>query len=65
MPVLILYIPVGTATVEESFEGRLCNRLSDDSLPRLMRISTECSKLESMNFEEISPVTYTSPLTLA
>ena len=32
---------------------RLRNRLSDDTLPRLMRIAIEGPELESVNFEDI------------
>jgi hypothetical protein len=55
---IILCLPVGTATVERSFsqmkmvKTRLRNRLSDNSLPRLMRIAIG-PKLKSVNFEEI------------
>ncbi len=36
---IMLALPVGKATAERSFsqmKTRLCNRLSDDNLPRLM-----------------------------
>ena len=56
---IILCLPVGTATVERSFsqmkmvKTRLRNRLSDENLPRLMRIAIEGPELESVNFEDI------------
>ena len=55
---IILCLPVGTAAVERSFsqmkmvKSRLHNRLSDDNLPRSMRIAIG-PELESVNFEEI------------
>ena len=50
---------MSTATVERSFsqmklvKNRLRNRLSDVSLPQLMRIAIEGPELTDINFEEI------------
>ena len=55
---ILLAIPMSTATVERSFsqmklvKNRLRNRLSDVSLPQLMRIAIEGPEL-NINFEEI------------
>ena len=56
---ILLAIPMSTATVERSFsqmklvKNRLRNRLSDVSLPQLMRIAIEGPELRDINFEEI------------
>ena len=56
---ILLAIPMSTATVERSFsqmklvKNRLRNRLSDVSLPQLMRIAIEGPELTDINFEEI------------
>lgn len=56
---IILALPIGTATVERSFsqmklvKTRLRNMISDENLPRLLRIGIEGPKLTNVNFNEI------------
>ena len=59
---IILSLPVGTATVERSFsqmklvKTRLRSRLSDNTLPKLMRIAIEGPELSAVDFNEILAV---------
>ena len=56
---ILLALPVGTATVERSFsvmkmiKTRLRNRLSNENLTHLMRITIEGPDLKEVNFNEI------------
>ena len=59
---ILLVIPVGTASVERSFsqmktiKTRLCNRLADTTLARLMRIAIEGPELSDADFDKILEV---------
>ncbi len=59
---LILALPVGTASVERSFskmkliKTRLRNRISDSTLPKLMRIAIEGPEQSEIDFSEILEV---------
>ena len=56
---ILLALPVGTATVEQTFsqmklvKTRLRNRISDTNLARLMRIVIEGPELSSIDFNKI------------
>ena len=56
---IMLTLPVGTATVERSFsqmkmiKTRLCNRLNDTNLKRLMRIAIEGPEMKLVDFDEV------------
>ncbi len=56
---LILVLPVGTASVERSFskmklfKTRLRNRISDSTLPKLMRIAIEGPEQSEIDFSEL------------
>ena len=59
---IILVLPVGRASAERSFsqmkqiKARLCNRLNDANLSRLMRIAIEGPELSAVNFKEVLEV---------
>lgn len=56
---IMLALPIGTATAERSFsqmkqiKTRLRNRISDENLPRLMRIAIEGPELTEVDFNEV------------
>ena len=56
---IFLALPIGTASVEQSFshlkmiKTRLCSHLSDCSVAQLMRISIEGPVIDAVEFEEI------------
>ena len=56
---IFLALPIGTASVEQSFshlkmiKTRLRSRLSDCSIAQLMRISIEGPEIDAVEFEEI------------
>ena len=59
---IFLTLPIGTASVEQSFshlkmiKTRLCSRLSDCSVAQLMRISIEGPEIDALEFEEIQEI---------
>ena len=59
MSLILLTLPVGTATVERSFSQlklvkmRLRSRISDSNLAKLMRIAIEVPDLTTVDFNEI------------
>ena len=59
---ILLTLPVETATVERSFSRlklvkmRLCSRISDSNLAKLMRIAIEAPDLTAVDFNEIIDV---------